>query len=540
MWRFLAKVAKIPQHFSNWYHFRKALRSRPGANLVFASFSRRGGTARSGSVLCEALWDQPYHWLRVAMFRNALADTFGSGLVGLFQEDTPEAARASLRSLTLTAEEVLPVTVPSLYQQRAESLLLHIETAKQLIDMKLPRDLPAHIFYDGVLKVQRLGLVDCRSVDLSYYLGLVLQYLDFYDEVLGRHDIRAVIVSHPVHFRYGTLVWVALQRGIPVFVINYINETITIRKLSVVEDFHMPVEYPTVSQRDLLSREKRSRLASIGRSYLEQMRQGRVGQIAMVGGYLGEKERYRDRHRMHKILGTDESKPNVVIMAPCWPDFPHMCGRSYYTDFQDWFEMTLTEIEGLKECNWILKPHPAESLYGDKITLKKLVRMRLSAGIFIWPDGVSGNALEQFADCIVTCVGSAGIEYPAIGKTVLTASRTIYTEWGFCHQSHDMDAYLSNLGRIAQLRSPSSEDQENAQIFAALTYTSPPETKGERGEYVYPWGLLSYRLWEGLPSFVATNKGSVDKEIRMMRRWVESDCHSYNVYKGLNAELWSS
>ena len=49
----------------------------------------------------------------------------------------------------------------------------------------------------------------------------------------------------------------------------------------------------------------------------------------------------------------------------CWPDFPNGQGPTYFTDYQDWFEITLEIIKDIKEYNWIVKPHPAEKMYGE-------------------------------------------------------------------------------------------------------------------------------------------------------------------------------
>ena len=322
----------------------------------------------------------------------------------------------------------------------------------------------------------------------------------------------------------------ALRRSIPVFKVGYINETITIFKMTRPEDFDLPSEYPTVSQRDSLTVETRTRLASIGRSYVDHLRQGKVGQINLTDGFRGGDEIFRERDRLEEHIGVDGRKPNVVILCPCWPDFPHMQGRSYFTDYREWFELTLNTIGDIKDYNWILRAHPAEYQWTNTISLRSLTNRPLPAGVYVWPEDVDGTALEGFADYIVTCAGSSGIEYTAIGKTILAASQTHYSSWGFCHQAYTSEEYLDALGEIGRLAAPSPKQQEDASIFAALTLTG--------GTYAYPWGARSYRLWPGLPSFVQRNKTNIDKEIRLMSRWLESGTHSYNVFKGLNPDLW--
>ena len=532
----LSKLKKITKGGSNRLNYLRCQLCRPAANALFARVSRKVKGGGSGSILCEALWDHPYHWLRVAMLRNALVEEYGSGVVGLYLDEVRAETLASLRSLPLSAEEAVPKKVAGSYLRRAEKIISGFRSVRDIIEAKIYNGYPGHYFYDGVLKIEALGTIDVTHPRLIYHLGFTLQLLEAYQRIFERHDIRAVIVSHPTHFRFSTLVWTAIKRGIPVYKLNYRNEYITLCKLESEQDFMMPYDNPQPQDRDRLSCQMRSRLIRIGQDYLDLLRQGKTGEYAAFNIYKGQRESYRRREQICAAISADPNKPNIVIFGNCWPDFPNSQGPCYFTDYQQWFELTQKAICSLKQYNWVLRPHPAESSYGIRATLKKMLRKPLPDNVYLWPQGASGNAVEPFADCVVSARGSTGVEYPAIGKRTLVAAPAKYTDWGFVNFTNSAEEYCQALAKAYSLPEPDQKQREDALIYVAFTYCSPPETQA--GGYKYPLGALSYLLWPKVADFIEQNKESIDREINMIKHWLRSGLKNYNVFKHINYGLW--
>ncbi len=530
----LAHKARIVGNQLNYYRCRM---TRPAANRWFAKIARRNSAEREGSVLCEALWDHPHHWLRLAMFRNALVPLYGSGLVGVYEETTPRSVVASLRSLTLSGEEMIPAEVPQIYDRRAEDMLRDVHTPADVLDLDIAPGYPTHVFYDGVLKIEMTGTLDGECKGLRRHLARTLFYIDTYRDILDRNDIRAVVVSHPTTLRFSTLVWAAVARGIPVFVINYRNQHITLRKLTALDQLAaVPEDVPSVADRDQLSPDQRSCLIEVGRDFIDGVHKGTQGEVAVTGAYGDGGGRFRNRAELAASLGADPDKPNVIVLTSCWPDFPNAHGRSYVSDHVEWFEQTYAVAREVKAYNWIFKRHPAEEMYGRNTTLDKLIGDRLGNGIYLWPESASGVDVLGCADCAVTAVGSVGFEYPALGARALVARETAYTRWGFSNHARSADEYHGMLRRAPELPLPDERQRENALIYMALRLTAPSNTQS--GDYRYPWGRLSYKLWPGLPGFIERNLENLDREIHMMERWLESGADSYSVFKGLHPELW--
>ena len=527
---------------SNHFKVYRARQSRPASNRLFSELTAQVPIVPgAGAILCEALWDHPHHWLRVAMLRNALADTYGRDLIGVHDADAPRHITETLRSLGPTQLAAAPANVEDRHRVTADKLLDGARTTTDILSLEIAPGYPAHFFYDGVLKAEKLGTLDPGTADrkmLRTHLAQALSYIAFYEAMFTRQDIRAVIVSHPTTVRFSTLVWAALSRGIPVFVINYRNQHVTIRKLaSLAEYAGVAEDVPTIADRDGLSPDQRSRLIETGRTFLSALRAGKEGEINVTGAFDATRAGLKGRHNLTTAAGAEVDKPNIVVLTSCWPDFPNAPGRSYLSDHVDWFERTLAVASNAPEYNWYFKPHPAEEMYGKRTTLTKLLAGRTGANIFLWPETASGTDVLDCADCAVTAVGSVGFEYPALGARALVARETAYTGWGFSNFARDGKEYAAMLQRAASLPLATPTQREDALIYIALRLTAPTETQADG--YKYPWGRLSYNLWPGLPDFIRANRANFDREIELMRRWNVSGEPSYSVFKNLHPDLWS-
>ena len=511
--------------------YRWAMMRRPDADAAIAEISAQCPKGLPGAILCEGLWDHPHHWLRLAMFRCAAADKFGSDLVGLYEDTSGLEIIKSLRSLGLSAEEVVPSTIADKHYTHADKLLQGIDTPRKMLDLKLPKDFPAHFFYDGILKAEKIGQMDCTSPRLREQLAKLLAYLEFYDGIFERHNIRALVVSHPTTIRFASLVWTAMRKGVPVFVLNYVNKHITIRRMNDGQEFYSgPIDTPTANDLVNLSPTGRAHLINHGERFLVGSLAGTEGQISMVKVFGDGNANFASRQAFCDQIGADPAKPINVIMANCWPDFPNTFGPSYYTDYIEWFQITLAAIRDDETCNWILKPHPAEFHYGNKTTMRKLLDFPLPKGIYLWPESASGIDIKSFADTVITANGTAGFEFPALGIRALIARKTPYTNWGFANYTESKEAYTQALKTITQLPKPDRKAQEDAMIYIGLVNADLPEEEGVQ----FPWGLFSYRLWPTIPTFIRTNKALINLEIEHISNWIASGAQSYHTSRMLS------
>jgi hypothetical protein len=453
--------------------------------------------------------------------------------VGVYEHGTPKRVVDSLQAIGLTGIETIPHQIPQHVLDDAKHRLSAIASTQDLVDMPLPHGCPAWHFYDGMLKHEQIGTIAPDHPRLPTYLARTLHYLESYEKIFERHNVRGVVVSHPNYPKFYTLIWAALRRGIPVYQTMHANEQIAGRRFLQLSDYNGRLaDRPPANLLKMLSLDLREQLISQGRQYYSAVRDRQAGQFSILDIYGKEDT---SRTEFCQLIGADPDKPNVVVMTSCWSDCPNSGGRTYYSDYLDLLDQTLEVMREVKNCNWILKPHPAEFMYSDTLRLRNMVSGKLPKNAYLWPDNLGARTIEEIADCVVTPSGTSGIEYAALGKRVLVCRDTGYTPWDFVNWAHDATDFRNKLAHAWDLPTPTRKQQEDAFIYMALTFTSPPNT---RGRYLYRWGSESWQIWPSVRSFIRENRESIEREIAMLKRWIGSDIDSYNTFKWLHAGNW--
>jgi hypothetical protein len=523
----IAAVKRKIRSAADLLALRRAQLWRNAANRAIAPIARVPAS-NQGEILCEALWDNAHHWLRVAMFRAAAADLFGAGLVGLYEESTDPRTVASLRALPLTSEEMIPSAIGEHHRKLAAAVMKDVASPLGFMGAELPSRYPVHHLYDGILKAEQLGRIDFNSTPVHEHLARALHYLDFYSAMFSRHRVQAVVLSHSITTRFSTLAWTALCRGIPVFIINYFNQHITIRRLQQPQEMTGPTrDLPSLAERNCLTADQRKLLAKWGQDYLRQVRAGKFSEMSMLKAFGNGVPAYPTRDDFVRAANADAAKPNIAVLANCWPDFPNADGRTWYVDYVDWMLTTLAIIRSTCKYNWYVKPHPAEHLYGRRTSLRDIVGDELASGVYYWPNHATGADLMAHVDCVVTAAGTSGIEYPAAGRRILVSRETPYTAWGFANSAHDRDSYAEMLLAAPYLPLPSERQKQDASIYAALALADPHP---DWGRLLLPYGLNSYRLWPGTPQFIGENRNAIAAEIALISEWLRSDSNCFNAY----------
>lgn len=492
----------------------------------------------NGFVVCEAFWDNPHHWVRLALFAPALAKNLGSNLLGLYEKSTSSAILSSLKSLPLSDTVCIDDMPNEQHLLAAKQMLKSVTCSEDIINLSFPFGYPGHMFYDGVLKSELIGNIDLDCPNLEKYLAKTLSYLEQYSALVTSRYISSVIVSHPVHFRFSTLAHISLSHGIPVYVLNYLNEHITIRKLvNPAELKRGSYEWPDYARVEKLPLKIRANLTTIGKEYLNLIRSGNKSEGASIGVYDGAEVDSQNKVLLLNKLGLVDGKPTVVIFTNCWPDFPNIYFPGWYVDYVDWFKKTISIILDIPEKNWIIKQHPAEFMYGSKTKITDMLPSPLPRHIKLWPEWASGNLVASVADAIITASGTAGVEYPALGKPVIIARETAYAHWGFCNLASTYDRYVELLRGDTATIPPTLWQRELAQLYLAVTLCCAPQMGSS---YRFSWGILSYRLWPKISRFITENHAYLQQERRFMENWIRSDCDSYNFYKSINYDAWNN
>ncbi len=483
---------------------------------------------KNGQILIEGFWDNPHHWLRSIMIRNAIAYKYGSDLIGLYNHQTKFSTFVLLRSLVknnLVKISFQP-NKKEYFIKKAKNYLNSSKTLKNFIKLKLDYDYPAFYFYDGFLKKYDLGTFEINHPQLIKELAECLESLSFYNDLLNEKKINAVIVSHLITIKFSVLCWMMLHKKIPVFYTFYSNKNMTIQKITKISDMLKPsFDFPTCEEIKNLDEKKKIHFLKKGENYLRDKKKS--GEISIFNAYKNMNSKYKNKQDFLKLNNFEVDKPLVVILGPCLPDFPNFYGTNWFIDYVEWIKFTLDIVKNVKNINWTLKPHPAEIGLG-MARLKNIFKEKnLPQNVKYWPEDASSTEAFEFSDLVITARGSSTILYGVEGKKVMSATNSIYSQFKMGININSAEEYKKKLLGMTDLLKEKFEykDIELAKIFVGIHFTE------ENKDLNFPYGFYSQKLYKNINHFINTNLIKIREEINLIRLWENTDHDRYNTYK---------
>jgi hypothetical protein len=476
--------------------------------------------------MVDGTWDNPNYWFRYSLLRSALG-LASSQEVGVIGPYARRAVAGTFEQFDIKA--VCDITQsplsPSEARLAARRLLARTREPSDILRWELPEQLPASIIYDGILKRQRSATVDLRDSDLVGVVAEALQAIAAVTSLLEQRRPSLVVLSHAINFHCGALAWGAARRGIPAIVIYGNYGVPRFWKIHKPEDLVDCVGSPTAEGIDSLAPAAAELLTSRGRRYLSARFSGQTADIGALYAYQRRRD-HIERAELCRRFGWDPRKRIVAVYASNWFDFPHGCGMTQFTDFLDWLNATITTASEATHVNWLFKAHPCDEWYGG-VTLSDLLKVDAPPHIRLADLGWNGAALMQAVDAVVTVLGTAGLEFAALGKPVLVADRGWYHDAGFVVWPRTRDEYLAALRRNWWEQLDPTEQKRRADIFAGW-YFGYPEWQG---------GLLLHDdseqgiLYSDYLPMLAAERPTLAREIDSIKRWWRSPHRHYHVWK---------
>jgi hypothetical protein len=478
-------------------------------------------------VICEGMWDNPNHWFRLYLAIKALARFHNFRLIGVLRRHRDYLQRKTLESLGVNEFVYLEENHISLdaMQSQAAKMLSGVKDYWDLLKLKLPVDLPAHIYYDTALKLERSPQPHLSSRVWQRALGGALRDLVFYEELFNKNNVLGVVSSHPWKNEYATLCWTAISRHIPFYFLTAYNESIRIRRMIKPQDYYIPLEYMDIKEYNSLSENTKRKIALRGDEYLSERFSRNSTDINVQYAFHPE-ARAHDQRRAKEMLGINSHKPLVLIFGSVWFDFPHYFGMSNFTDFLDWIRTTVEIVKENKSVIWALRPHPVEAWYGG-YRMKDLVK-DLPDNIIMINKQVDSLTAQNAADAIVTVHGTVAVEAVARGIRTLSADRSYYSDWQFAIGSDSKKDYCHKLVNIIDLPNPDPLQIEKAKVFVATTIGNPPTSlRHLRLED----DTKQNALYPGLYARFTNEQDEIENEVECISAWVKKQHHSFNAFR---------
>ena len=341
-------------------------------------------------------------------------------------------------------------------------LNIKISTGEDLINLKIDEARIGKHLYDYLLVKFKLLTVEkitlkhrlTFSIDILYYLCSV----DF----LKKEESPIIILPDNV-YRHGAIFEYAKNNSLNCLTALSLTE-FTIHKFDTPESFTEHCRTPSkklvetiISNNLLMENAKKS---------LEDRIHGVGDQHDVIRAYAKEKIEM-SKEELINIMSLNPEKPIILVAAHIFSDAPHANNDLIFKDFYEWLLVTCSELKKNNDLNFVIKEHPTSNLYGESNkTFEALEKLSLEKKLL--PNNIKTNSLFNLVDVLITCGGTAAMEFAYYGVPNLIASKPPYYKFGFSDISESRTEYINKLKTVHEKRKLSTSQRKNA---IAMLYT---------------------------------------------------------------------
>lgn len=322
------------------------------------------------------------------------------------------------------------------------------------------------IVYDAYLfenQVATIRKIDFKILKIS--AKCIFRHIKI-KKVLRNGNYVGVLVSHLIGISSGVMARSALHYGYQVYLRTGHHRS----QLQLLEGTKSAYNYPLTAHPEDIDKiliQTGENLQNIFNKTLENEIAGN-GNSNSVNAFSKNNFFYNDRTSFNHDYNLDPRKKNVFVMLHVFNDHPHSHFRwMLFKDYYDWMLQTLNFAKTNNNVNWIFKQHPSIKNYVTKdINPKELFQNCPNNIVYLDEDKqINTLSLIHCADLIVTCLGSAGFELPAMQAIPsLVASDNPYTNLGFAIEPKTKEDYFKALDRayMAEKIAPTAQKRARA------------------------------------------------------------------------------
>lgn len=362
------------------------------------------------------------------------------------------------------ANEFIYIQVDKLQCIRASEM--HVEIINRLNNNRDIEDLHINgvwvgdLIYDSFLREYNLPTIDPSSLIFRNFLLKSIELFVFWEDYLNNNDVRAINVSHCV-YNLAIPLRLAIKMGIEVYQAN------------LTHIYHLSGDKLFAYSSDFF--EFREKFASLpleiqkaGVSLAEERMNCRFAGDVGVDMIYSTKSAFTEPTPERLLRQSERTK--ILIATHCFFDSPHSFGKNLFPDFYQWMEF-LGDISEQTDYDWYIKTHP-DYVLGTKDIVDNLVA-RFPKFTLLPSDSSHKQIVAEGIDVALTCYGTIGFEYAALGVMVINASmNNQHIAYDFNLHARDVIHYRELLFNLPNLELIIDKKQVYEYYFMRYIYNT--------------------------------------------------------------------
>lgn len=387
------------------------------------------------------------------------------------------------------------------------------------------------LIYDDVLSD---GYATLSAVDERVFQKLwsFFFYRFIINYVLKHYVIKDSFLIHTIGIRNGTFARYLLERNIQVTHCRCVAMT-NIKKYSSLKEIRQYPLRPELKYVDYMIKNQLNRIIAFAEEYLDRrFNQGFGGKDPAVA-FNPSNRTYRSKEEFAEQYNLDAKRKNIFVMLHAFNDYPHMLGIDsiLYRDYYEWFINTLRVAKSVSAVNWIFKEHPSAKFYITRdLDLNTLFGTIDKENIVFLNRDADFNArsLRYLADTVVTCIGTAGLEYSSLGIPCILGGKSPYSGFGFTIEAQDRTEYEQLLRHIDHLRPLRDEQVQMAKVIMYfqlyMGLNAPFFLMPQYKDYKQIRHIKDEKFWrDAADRLKELNKDEIERNIEKLKRFIIND-----------------
>lgn len=319
--------------------------------------------------------------------------------------------------------------------------VIKINTGEDLLSLA-DNGIPIGIYiYDAIIRTKPSTIGK-----LSFYQKIIFVYnLLLYYSILRYFDNNSIsfaILPDPC-YKNGFISGILKNKTIPSIVGIDVNG-IEMHIFKTPDDY---VHHCRTPDKDLVEKVMDTpTLYSRAENYLEFRILGQEQQHDVIRAYAKDKIEV-DRSWLVDSYHLDPCKKIVLVMSHILRDAPHAYPNMLFKDYEDWLIKTCVRLSQNPNINFLVKEHPSAPLYKEDGLIDKILKKHNFESKLL-PKNVNTKSLFNSVDVVLTCGGTAGMEFPCYGVPVLVAAKPPYASFPYIRSPNILSEYYLELDRI--------------------------------------------------------------------------------------------
>lgn len=183
-----------------------------------------------------------------------------------------------------------------------------------------------------------------------------------------------------------------------------------------------------------------------------------------------QKRNFKNKKEIIDYFNFDYQKPIVLILAHELSDGNLHNSWNLFKNDLLWLEETLKKIKDINNVNWIIKPHPSENIFNNKIKTKDIYNnyVKDKKNVSLFPDNYNIENFHKFISVAITSHGSAGFQYPLKSIPTIICGESTCSGFGFNIEPKTKVQYFNILKNISKIKKLSDKKIYNCFVFNYL------------------------------------------------------------------------